>query len=115
METITIKLPTIDQINFELIAEYESMPVKGNAMASGDEKVDKKVEDSIIRRINNGNVWAWAAVELKGTYKGLEFSDHLGCCSYKSKADFKQPGGYYDDMKQVVYDGIIEALKQFSA
>lgn len=114
METITIKLPSIDQIEFELIAEYETTPIEGNALASGDDETDRKQEQMIKRQLRNGNVWAWASVELKGKYKGLEVSDYLGCCSYKSEKDFKKDG-YYDDMKSEVYRMIIEKLKSLEA
>ena len=109
--TIKIKIPTIDQIEFELIAEFEHIPVKGNAIASGDEDYDNEVEIGIIERLESGDVWAWAAVEVKGTYKGITASDYLGGCSYKDEKDFKQPGGYYDDMKSEVYRMIVEQLK----
>jgi hypothetical protein len=34
-------------------------------------------------------------------------SDHLGCCSYADEGDFRQPGGYFDDM-------IDEALEELN-
>lgn len=115
MNTITITLPTIEQIEFQLIAEYESIPVRGNALTSGDDDYDRKEENRIIAAIGRGNVWAWASVELKGTYKGLTASNYLGCCSYKNEKDFMKDGYYYQDMKQNVFDEIIEQLKALSA
>ena len=94
-----IRKLTMDEVEFEVIAEMDDIPVRGNAIASGDEEVDRECEDEIMRRLDNGDVWAWASVEVKATWKGFEGSDYLGGCSYEDEADFCQPGGYYDDMK----------------
>jgi hypothetical protein len=101
-----MKTLKIEDVEFELIAEYESIPVRGNAIASGDNEFDKKVEDEIIERLDSGDVWAWASVEVKAKYKGLKASDFLGACCYKDENDFKQPGGYYDDMKKIAFDAL---------
>ena len=88
-----------------LTVEPEDTPIKGNAMASGDDAADKRAEDSIREQLADGNEWAWCAVIVRGTWRGLSASDSLGCCSYLSEADFRQPnGGYYDDMVSGVID-----------
>jgi hypothetical protein len=110
MKTKTITLPTIDQIEFELIVHEESTPIKGNALASGDDATDKKQERMIERQLANGNSWAWCCVQMKGTYKGLEASDYLGCCSYKSQKDFERDG-YYQDMKTTVFADILKQIE----
>jgi hypothetical protein len=76
----------------------DDIPVRGNAMASGDDAYDKEVEDEIIRRLEGGDVWAWAKVEVRATYKGLYGSAFLGACSYKDEKGFKEAGGYYGQM-----------------
>jgi hypothetical protein len=111
MTTIRIKLPTIDQVTFSLEAEYEDTPVRGNALASGDDDEDKRVEDEILRRLDNGDVWAWASVKVTAEWKGIEGVDYLGCCCYADEKEFKQAGGYYDDMKQVAFNDLIEQLE----
>lgn len=109
-ETHTIELPAIEDVQFTVIAEQEDTPVRGNAMASGDGKVDRKAEDSIIRSLNGGNVWAWATVEVRATYRGLVASEYLGCCSYKSEEDFEKDA-YYASMKATAYADLIAQLK----
>lgn len=79
----------------------EDVPVRGNAMVSGDAAYDKKVEDKILRDLRS-NPWAWctAKVTAYAIADGVLLEsdpEYLGACSYKSEADFKA-GGYYDDM-----------------
>jgi hypothetical protein len=113
-KTIRIKLPSIEQVQFSLIAEFDDIPVRGNALASGDDKFDKQVEDEIIKRINNGDVWAWCCVEVKATYKSIESdTEYLGACSYADEQDFKT-GGYYEDMKQTAYENLLDKIKALS-
>lgn len=45
-----------------------------------------------------GNEWAWCIAVVRVSYGGIDATDILGACSYKSEADFRQPGGYFDDM-----------------
>ena len=85
---------------FYVIAEQDHMPVRGNALASGDDEEDRKYEDEILTRLDSGDVWAWAAVTVEARYHGLVGVDHLGCCSYRDEADFRKPGDYFDDMKR---------------
>lgn len=56
------------------------------------EEIDRIVKEA------EWNVWAWCSVEVKVSWNGLSESEFLGGCSYDSEADFKQPGGYYDDL-----------------
>lgn len=109
MKTVSFKLPTIEQVEFEIIPSYEDVPVNGNASAI-DEETDKEIEDYINDELESGNVWAWCTIEVKASYKGISASDYLGCCSYKDEEDFKK-GGYYEDMKQIAFDNLIEELQ----
>ncbi len=77
----------------------EDIPVRGNAMASGDDAEDKRVEDSILRKLRNGDLWAWCTVKCTAAMGEAQGTDYLGCCSYRSTQEFIQPGGYWDDMK----------------
>ena len=90
--------------NVELTAEPEHIPVRGNAIVSGDDDYDKEVEDSIISDLEKGNKWAWCCAAVEVSYVcpccGHEPDSHteyLGGCSYKDADDFKR-GGYYCGM-----------------
>lgn len=111
MKKITITLPTIDEVNFSITAEQDDIPVRGNAVVSGDEEVDKKIEDEIIERLENGDVWAWASVQVTAEFKGITGNAYLGACSYKSEKDFVEAGDYYIDMKREAYDNLISELE----
>lgn len=114
MTTIRIKLPTIEQVQFTLEVKQEDILVRGNAVISGDNAVDKKVEDEIIDRLENGDVWAWASVCVRAEWKGIEGVDYLGCCCYKDENDFKQPGGYYEDMKKEAFAELLQKVKELA-
>lgn len=81
-------------------AEQDHIPVRGNAMASGDDAVDSEVEDEIIERLNNGDVWAWALVTVTVEFESLKAAESVGGCSYENEEDFKKNGGY-DDMVDI--------------
>lgn len=94
---------TEKDVTFTLSVEYDDTPVRGNALACGDDAADKECEDEIIRRLDNGDVWAWCVVRVTATYElpdgsTLEGWDTLGACCYKNERDFKLDG-YYVDMK----------------
>lgn len=100
-----MKVITKGEISFTLTCLEEHAPVRGNALASGDDAEDRKAEDKIIRRLDKGNQWAWCTVKLVGRFKSLESVEYLGCCSYKSERDFVKNSGYYDDMVDaIVFD-----------
>jgi hypothetical protein len=85
----------------QIICHPEEISVRGNAVVSGDNELDKLQEDKIIESFNSGNIWAWCTVELVVIWSfdggSLQASDYLGCCSYDSESDFID-GGYYEDM-----------------
>lgn len=98
------------EITVEAVQDWAS--VNGNAMASGDDAYDTEVEAGINERIDNGDVWAWAYVTVKGKWLGLEAADHLGCCSYADENDFRTNSGYFDDMREIVIDSILANASQ---
>lgn len=100
----------------DLTVEQDDTPVRGNALASGNDEDDRECENAILRRLNRGDEWAWcvvtvtASVEFEGeTFKGR---DTLGACSYRDEADFRQPGGYLDDMKASALDDLRRTINE---
>ena len=107
---------TEKDVTFTLRVEYETLPVRGNVMASEDSAFDKECEDEILKRLDSGDVWAWAWVEVTATYTlpdGEEFHGcaSLGGCSCENEKDFCQPGGYYDDMKHEALDDLQRTIE----
>ena len=99
---------TREEVDIRLRAEPELVQVEGNASASGDDAFDRDVEQGILCRLEQGDVWAWAAVTVTVSWGPFSASDRLGCCSYADEEDFRQPGGYFDDM----VDQAIEELNR---
>lgn len=97
-----IKTLTKDDVEFTVECLEEDIPVRGNALVSGDDEEDKKAEDAIIADYNSGNSWAWCTVKVTAKHPNLpdiEGVDYLGACSYKSQKDFEENSGYFGDMK----------------
>lgn len=94
------------QYDITLEAIPETIRVRGNALASGDDQLDKETEDEILARLESGDVWAWftAKVSVRDKY-GREASDYLGACCYEDEKDFRR-GGYYLDMIRECLDQI---------
>lgn len=77
---------------------------------------DEDDEEFIRQELANGNDWAWCKVRVTAQWiapDGTTFEghDYLGGCSYRSEEDFKQPGGYYDDMKKEAYADLQKAVE----
>jgi len=100
------------EVDFKLIVEQDDMPVRGNAMASGDDEFDSKVEQEIIDRLDYGEVWAWAQVTVKALWAGFEGVDYLGGCSYKDEEDFTSIGrdGYFQDMVRASVEDLLRNI-----
>jgi hypothetical protein len=86
------------EVEFRLECLPEDASIKGNCSAISPEE-DSKAEKWIEDQLESGNEWAWCTIRVSAHWNEFEGDDYLGCCSYRSEADFKQPGGYYDDMK----------------
>lgn len=94
-------------VTFELECLPEDIPVRGNAMASGDDAADREYEDEIIRRLDAGDVWAWCTVKVTARFGAFEGVSYLGCCNYRDEEDFTQPGGYFEDMEAEAFDALL--------
>lgn len=92
------KMLNRDEIQICVTVLPEEIPVKGNAMCSGDEDFDHQVESEILERLEQDDVWAWATVCVTAEWEGLKEAEYLGCCCYANEEEFRQEGGYFDDM-----------------
>lgn len=81
-----------------IIIRPEDIPVRDNFMCTDDPEQDRKDENEIINRLNDGDVWAWCLVEVRAEFRGLIGHDSLGCCCYANEDEFKADSGYYEDM-----------------
>lgn len=82
-------------VSFEALPE--TIRVRGNAMASGDDELDRQVEDEILSRLESGDIFAWFTAKVTARDGNNEATDYLGCCNYRDADDFRM-GGYYLDM-----------------
>lgn len=87
-----------DEVAFTVHCEQEELPIKGNVMASGDERRDQDAEHAVRAMLLEGNVWAWCFITVTASYGDFEGTDILGCCSYDDEAAFKSDA-YWEDMK----------------
>jgi len=94
----------------KLFCEPEDVPVKGNALASGDEAMDAEEENRIYSELGRGNEWAWCIAKVTATYQGIEESAYLGCCSYASEKDFRD-SGEFDNMSDEALDRLFDRVK----
>ncbi len=100
---------TVGPITFRLFIDQDDAPVRGNAMASGDDAADKAAEDEIIQRLNDGDTWAWASATV-GASVDLTGTDHLGALSYHSTAEFLEDC-YYESMKAEAREELVKKLE----
>lgn len=102
---------TLADCTVEIIAEQDDIGVRGNAMCSDDPTFDKECEDEILRRLDQGDTWAWASVTVRVSYAGFVGEDYLGCCCYEDEADFVSNGAYYADMKATAFDDMVRKMR----
>lgn len=109
------KVPTVDELRklatIELRWERDLTPVRGNALASGDDAEDKVQEDEIIARLDRGDDWAWCCVTVTAEYYGCTGRDTLGGCSYKSEAEFRADP-YFADMVNTALEDLHRQLSE---
>jgi len=106
-----------DEFNvfYRLEVQQDDTPVRGNVLCSGCENCDKRAEDEVIKRLNGGDIWAWATVRVVAEYDGIDDvygDDYLGCCTYDDEYDFRANSGYYDDMIRRACDDLREKLEK---
>jgi|SRR5947209_6545836 len=97
---------TPDEVEFTVTAEPEDVSPRGNAMASGDDELDRKVEDEILERLDNGDVWAWAHVVVTAEWNGFAGTAGLGGCCYEDEWDFRENSMYFADLCEEALDDL---------
>lgn len=102
------------EATIEILAEEDTTPVRGNAIATGDDKIDRRVENRILRRLEDGDVWAWASVTVRGTWRGLTAEEYLGACNYRDEKQFRRDG-YFSDMRAAVLSSLVEQAQELVA
>lgn len=95
----------------EIEVRQDDTDLRGNVLASGDDEEDRKAEQEVARRLDAGDVWAWALVRVVAKFDGFEGDDYLGGCNYASEEDFRTPGGYFDDMRRTAVEALAQALE----
>ena len=101
---------TRNDVSVRLDAVPDDIPVRGNACISGDEEFDHQVENEILHRLDQGDVWAWASVAVTVSWENQEATEYLGCCCYDGEEDFQQ-SGYMADMVDTALDSLNDDLK----
>lgn len=100
---------TKDDVLIRVICLPEDAPIAGNALASGNDALDREAERQILDELDKGNFWAWCCVAVEAVWSDGDFHfcgrDILGCCSYENEADFRK-GGYFEDMISVALDDL---------
>ncbi len=77
---------TAADVEFTVHLEQEEEPVHGH-FASGEDDLDRQLEQDICDALDAGNVEAWCSITVTATWtdsNGVEHTghDHLGCCSH---------------------------------
>ena len=100
-----------EEVVFTLTAEQDDLPIRGNAIDSGDEDFDEKVAREIEENLDRGNEWAWACVKVTASWAGFTGTDYLGGCSYKDEDAFRAPGGYLESMLGQAVDDLLREIE----
>lgn len=101
-------------LTVRIFTTIDDTPIRGNALASGDDTIDRQCEDEIIARLNSCDVWAWALVAVEVEITGFYGSDYLGACSFHDVRDFIA-SGYFDDMVDRATDDLKTRLETLAA
>lgn len=114
-------IPTFEEVAFEIeLTPEDDAPENHFQVAMDNEEdaeLDRRMIDDIQRRLEWGDLWAFCTVCVSASWASPdtdeEFTgnDYLGGCSYRNEADFKQPGGYYQDMQKRAYEDLMEQIK----
>lgn len=98
---------TASEVDFTMTYEQDDIPVRGNAMVSGDDDFDKQCEDEIIASLENGDTHSWCCITVTAQYKRFSGSSHLGGVNVTEASDVEfvaREHGMYDDALEALND-----------
>jgi len=105
----------IGGVVYTLHAVPDDVPVL-HGHDSGDPEQNRRDKAEILARLDAGDVWAWADVEVRATVAvdghTVTGSDYLGGCCYADAADFMQEGGYYRGLRIGALKALVANLEQ---
>lgn len=89
-------------MEIKIEVELDDAQVYGN-FDTGEPGEDRAYEDAIIRRVNGGDVWAWACVRVVAESDGERGESHwLGGCTYVDESDFRACAYFADLQREAV-------------
>jgi hypothetical protein len=103
------------KVEYDFDIEEEDLPVRGNAVHSGDPEVDRKIEDEILERLDRGDYEAWCigVVTATVTVDGVRFASQatLGACSYNSEEEVRKACFEDHDLKTEAKEALKQTLR----
>lgn len=97
------------------IEREEDVPVRGNALASGDDEQDRKAEDEILERLERDDILAWCTAivtaRVVGEHHAFQGTATLGCCSYVTEDELKRDVFEHYDLKGEALDDLRRDLQ----
>ena len=106
---ITIDL---DKIQYSIETTISEIPIKGNAMASGDPETDIEAETWIQDQLRKGNDLAWCDVIVKAKIGPFEGCDSLGCVSVKDANELEEMIKEHG-MRENAFDHLVQQIEHF--
>ena len=95
-----------DEVTFSLTARYDDMIEPDFDL--GDEELNREIRDGIEKRLEYGDIWAWASVKVSASFGGLTGNAYLGGCNYEDEADFRANGHLKDMLEEALTDLLSE-------
>lgn len=93
----------------------EGIDPLGNACACGEPDCHEAHIQPILDALDRGDTWAWCSVRVVAAYGGFEGDAWLGGCSYRDEADFRTPGGYFDDLRNEAIEALAGTIEESRA
>lgn len=105
---------TLDEVEVELTIDTDEHGPEG-CFATDEPDKDEELVREIRERVASGDVWAWCTVTVEARWNGFVGTDVLGGCSYKDEADFKEEGGYYQQMVAEALDELNRSIAEMDS